>query len=121
MQITYWIVAGVVAAAFLFAGTFKIVTPKEKLKASGMNWTDLYSQSAVRGIGTAEVLGAIGVIVPPLTGIAEWLAPVAAVGLDIVMVGAIRAHRKLGEPVIVNVILGLLALAAAVLGFLVWV
>lgn len=121
MEIAYWIVAGVLAAAFLFAGAYKIATPKDKLKASGMNWTDSYSQAAVRGIGTAEVLGAIGVIVPPLTGIAAWLAPVAAVGLLIVMIGAIRAHRKLGEPVIANVILGLLAVAAAVLGFLVWV
>lgn len=121
MEIAYWIVAGVLAAAFLFAGAFKIVTPKEQLKAKGMNWTDSFSQAGIRGIGTAEVLGAIGVIVPPLTGILPWVAPVAAIGLVIVMVGAIRAHRKLGDTIIPNVVLGLLALATAVLGFLVWV
>ena len=121
MELAYWIVAGILAAAFVFAGVFKLVTPKDQLKAKGMNWTDAYSQAGVRGIGTAEILGALGVILPPLTGIAPWLAPVAAVGLVAVMIGAIRAHAKLGEPVIANVVLGLLALAAAVLGFLVWV
>jgi len=121
VELAYWIVAGVLAAAFVFAGAFKLVTPKAKLKANGMNWTDAYSQAGVRGIALAEVAGALGVILPPLTGIIPWLAPVAAVGLVAVMVGAIRAHATLHEPVIANVVLGALALTAAVLGFIVWV
>ena len=120
MEIAYWVVAGVLAAAFLFAGAFKIVTPKDGLKAKGMNWTDAFSQGAIRGIGTAEILGAIGVIVPPLVGVAEWLAPVAALGLVVVMIGAIRAHRKLSDTIVPNVILAVLALATAVLGFILW-
>ncbi len=75
----------------------------------------------MRGIGTAEILGAIGVIVPPLTGILPWLAPVAALGLVAVMIGAIRAHLKLGDTIVPNVILAALALATAVLGFILWV
>jgi hypothetical protein len=121
MEIAYWVVAGLLAAAFLFAGVFKLITPKEGLKAKGMNWTDQYSQPAIRGIAAAEVLGAVGVIVPPLVGIMPWLAPVAAIGLAIVMVGAMRAHRKLGDTIVPNVVLGLLAVAAAVLGFVVWI
>ena len=55
---------------------------------------------------------------PPLTGIAPWLAPVAALGLVIIMLGAIRAHRKRGGSIVPNIVFGLLALTAAVLGFI---
>ena len=98
-----------------------MVQTKEQLKAKGMNWTDLYEPRAIKGIGAAETAGAIGLIAPPLTGTAPWLAPVAALGLAAVMVGAARAHLKLNETIIPNVVLGVLALAAAVVGFLVWV
>ncbi len=113
MEIVYWIVGGLVAAAFLITGVFKLVQTKEQLKAKGMNWTDLYSPRAVKGIGVLELLGAVGLIVPPLTGIAVWLAPAAAVGLAAVMIGAARAHHKLGETIVPNVVLGALALATA--------
>jgi hypothetical protein len=120
MEIAYWIVAGLTAAAFVFTGVFKLVQSKEQLKAKGMNWTDQFSQGAIRGIGAAEILGALGLIVPPATGIAPVLAPIAGLGLVVVMAGAARAHRALGEPIIVNVVLAVFALASAVLGFLVW-
>ncbi len=120
MEIAYWIFGGLLAAAFLVTGAFKLFTPKAGLKAKGMDWTDDYSPAAIRGIGLAEVLGAVGVIVPPLTGIAAWLAPVAAVGLLLVMIGAIRTHRKRGENIVPNLVLGALAVVVAVLGFAVW-
>ena len=121
MEIAYWVLGGLVAAAFALTGTFKLVQTKEQLKAKGQNWTDLYSPRAVKGIGALELLGAVGLIVPPLTGIAPWLAPVAALGLVVVMIGAARAHLKLGETIVPNVVLGALAFATAVVGFLVWV
>ena len=120
MEIVYWVLAGLLAAAFAFTGMFKLTQTKEQLKAKGMNWTDLYSANAVKGVGAVEVLAAAGLIAPPLAGIATWLAPLAAVGLVIVMVGAARAHARLGEPIIPNVVLGALAAATAVVGFLVW-
>ena len=121
MELAYWIVAGLTAAAFAFTGVFKLALSKEQLKAKGMNWTDQFSQNGIRGIALAEILGAIGLIVPPLTDIAPWLAPVAGLGLAIVMVGAARAHQKLDETIVPNVVLGVLALASAVLGFIVWI
>ena len=121
MEIAYWIVAGLTAAAFAFTGVFKLVLSKEQLKAKGMNWTDEFSQNAIRGIAAAEIIGAIGLILPPAVGIAPILAPLAGLGLVIVMIGASRAHHKLGETIIPNVVLGVLALASAVLGFLAWV
>ena len=107
--------------AFAFTGMLKLTQTKEQLKAKGQNWTDLYSSNGVKAIGVVEVLAAAGLIAPPLTGIAPWLAPVAALGLVVVMIGAARAHRKLNETVIPNVALAVLALAAAVVGFVVWV
>ena len=67
-----------------------------------------------RFIGAAEILAGIGLILPALTGILPWLTPLAAVGLIIVMVGAVIFHipRKEYPNIAFNVIL--LALAAFV-------
>lgn len=115
MNIALWIVAGLVALGFLFAGVNKIAQPREKLQQS-MAWVEDFSPTQIKLIGAAEVLGAIGLIVPPLTGIAPILAPIAATGLVVVMVGAAITHLRRGErPVIgANVVLGLLAAFVAV-------
>ena len=120
METAYWIVAGLTAALFLFTGAFKLALSKDALREKGMEWTVDFTPNGVRAIGIAEIAGAIGLIVPPLTGIAPWLAPVAALGLVVIMLGAIRAHRKRGGSIAPNIVFGLLALAAAVLGFIVW-
>ncbi len=43
-------------------------------------------------IGISELLAAVGLILPGLTGIMPWLTPLAATGLIIVMVGAMTFH-----------------------------
>jgi uncharacterized membrane protein YphA (DoxX/SURF4 family) len=121
VTVAYWILAGLLALAFVFSGIFKILQSKEQLRSKGMEWTVDYSQNAIRGIGAAEILGAVGLIVPPLTGIAPVLAPIAAVGLLVIMVGAIRAHLKRGGTFIPNIVLGFLAIVVAILGIIVWV
>lgn len=60
-------------------------------------------------IGLAEVLGAVGLIVPWATRIVPVLTPVAAVGLAVLMAGAAQTHRRRKEPAIV------LAIIAAVI------
>jgi uncharacterized membrane protein YphA (DoxX/SURF4 family) len=122
VNITLWIVAAVLALAFLGAGAMKLTQPKEKLAASGMGWTESFSPGAVKAIGAAEVLGALGLILPALTGIATFLVPLAATGLVLIMVGAIITHlrRKEGQMVVVNVILGALALFVAIGRFGAW-
>ncbi|MFB9714646.1 DoxX family protein [Arthrobacter methylotrophus] len=116
MNITLWIIASVLALAFLAAGLMKIAQPQEKLATSGLAWTEDFSSGAVKAIGSIEVLAALGLILPAVSGIATFLVPVAATGLAIVMVGAIITHLKRGEKqaVIVNVALGVLALFVAV-------
>jgi hypothetical protein len=63
-----------------------------------------------------EILGALGVILPWLTGIAPILTPIAAVGLVVVQIGALRVHlvRNERQPLPANVLLLLLAGFAAV-------
>ncbi len=119
MNVVLWIIAGLLAAAFGAAGLMKLTSPKEKLAASGMGWTEDYSAGQVKTIGTLEVLGAIGLILPAVLGIAEVLTPLAAVGLTLLMAGAAVTHlkRKEGKQVPVNVVLGGLAIFVAVMRF----
>ena len=114
MNVVLWIVAGVLAAAFLGAGLMKLGQPKKKLADSGMGWTEDFSDGAVKGIGVLEVLGALGLILPAALDILPILVPIAATGLALVMLGAAITHarRKESQMIVVNVVL--LALAAFV-------
>lgn len=119
MTIALWIVNGLLALAFLFAGVTKLARPKEALTTAGMAWVEDFSSPAVKGIGTAEVLAALGLILPFATGIAVVLTPIAAIGLVLLMAGAVITHLRRKEAFIPPLVLGLLAAASAVLGFLV--
>lgn len=78
-----WIVQGLLALLFLFAGGMKLVLPIEEMTKE-MPMPGLF----LRFIGAVEVLGGIGLIVPGLVGIAPGLTALAAAGLAIVMIGA---------------------------------
>ncbi len=97
----------------------KLSQPKAKLVASGMAWTEDFSDGQVKGIGAVEVLGAIGLILPAATGIAAILTPLAAAGLAVTMVGAALTHMRRGEGsmVPINLVLGGLAVFVAVMRF----
>ena len=110
MGIALWVAQVLLAVAFLGAGATKLSQPKEKL-AKNMAWVEDFSQPAVRLIGALEVLGAIGVVLPALTGILPWLTPLAALGLVLLMVGAALTHLRRTEygNVAVNALLLILA------------
>ena len=65
------------------------------------------------------MLGAVAVIAAPLTGLLPILAPIAAIGLALIQLLAIFAHKKLDEPFGKNVVLMLLGAAVATLWFIV--
>ncbi|MEV6344706.1 DoxX family protein [Actinoplanes sp. NPDC051851] len=115
MNIVLWIIAGLLAVAFLGAGAMKLSQPREKLVASGMGWAGDFSPGAVKAIGALELLAAIGLILPAALDIAPVLVPLAAVGLVLTMIGAIVVHaRRKENPMIVpNVVLLLLAAVVA--------
>jgi uncharacterized membrane protein YphA (DoxX/SURF4 family) len=114
VNIVLWIVAWLLALAFLAAGGMKLAQPKEKLVASGMGWADGFGDGTVKLIGALEVLGAIGVVLPAALDVVPVLAALAAVGLALVMVGAVITHARRHESQMIAVNLVLLVLAAAV-------
>ena len=100
MNIALWILQGFLAAIFLIAGAIKVIKSKDELKVLGgekMNWVDSISAVSVKLIGTIEVLAAIGLILPQLTGILPWLVPLAAFGLVLTMIGAVMLHQRRGD------------------------
>lgn len=118
MIIALWVVNGLLALAFLGAGTMKLLKSKEAIVAGGMRWAEDVSPAGIKAIGAVELLGAIGLILPLLLNV-PVLAPIAAVGLVITMAVAIVVHVRLNEKFVTNIVLGGLAVASAVLGFLV--
>lgn len=110
MDIALWIVSGILAAVYLGAGILKSTRPKDRLQPM-LPWVEDLTATQVRLIGVAEFLGAIGLILPWLTGIAPVLTPLAAVGLVIVQVGAVVVHLRRREPQVlpVNIVLLLAA------------
>ncbi len=110
MNIVLWIIAGILAAAFLAAGGMKLSQPKEKMLAS-QPWSEDFSAGAIKGIGALEVLAAVGLILPAVLDIVPVLVPLAAVGLVLLMLGAMVTHarRKENQAIIVNVVLAGLA------------
>ena len=113
MNIFIWIAQILLALVFAGSGISKLVQPYEKL-AARMAYANDFTPGVMRAIGTLEVLGAIGVVLPVLTGILPWLTPLAAGGLAVNMGGAVSTHlrRKEYPMIIVNLIL--LALAGFV-------
>ncbi len=114
MNIALWIIAGLLAAAFLASGALKLLQPKDQLVASGAEFLDGFGPGSIKAIGLLEVLAAVGLVLPAALDIAPVLVPLAALGLVVMVIGAIIAqlrHRQL-QPMVANVIV--IALAAVV-------
>jgi uncharacterized membrane protein YphA (DoxX/SURF4 family) len=107
-----WIVQGLLAVMFLFAGGSKLVMSAAQMTEQGAAVGGVQPPLAfIRFIGVCEVLGAIGVVVPWLTGIRPGLTPLAAAGLAVIMIGATVVNLTTTVPAlaIFTAILGLLA------------
>lgn len=114
MNIVLWVIAAVLAAAFLGAGLLKLTQPREKLVASGMGWAEGFSAGTVKLIGGLEILAAVGLILPALLDIAPVLVPLAALGLVLMMIGAAITHARRKEYQAIGITVVLLILAAVV-------
>src|SRR4051812_12939559 len=90
-SVTLWIIQGLLAALFLFAGGMKLVMPIAALtqQSSLPGWF-------LRFIGVAEVLGAVGLVLPGLLRIRPGLTPIAAAGLVVIMTGATLLTMPMG-------------------------
>jgi uncharacterized membrane protein YphA (DoxX/SURF4 family) len=106
MTYALWIVQGLLALLFLFAGVMKLIMPMEELaKEAGMPGPFLIF------IAVVEALGAIGLILPGLLRIRPGLTPLAAAGLVIIMIGATVTSFVSGGVVmaLMPLVVGLLA------------
>lgn len=118
MNLALWIVAGLLAAAYLVSGVGKLIMSKEKIAATSHAalWVEDFSAGALKVIGALEVLAAVGLILPAALDIAPVLVPLAATGLVLLMIGAVITRLRRHE---LKVMLGdLLYLALA--AFVAW-
>lgn len=113
-NVTLWVIQGLLAALFLFAGSMKLILPIEAMAGpvSLPGWF-------LRFIGVAEVTGAIGLILPWLTRLQPRLTPVAASGLVIIMSGA-TVITVLGGPAATAAVPFVVGLLAATVAYARW-
>jgi hypothetical protein len=119
MRTAYWIIAGLLALFSLYSGGVKVLRSREQLLPM-MAWVDTTPMPAVRALGAVEVLGALGLVLPPLTGIVPWLALAAAVGFVVLQLGATRVHLRRGDRQIALNLTLLVAAAVTVWTATVW-
>lgn len=102
-----WILQGLLALLFLFAGVMKFVMPVEQMNnGSPVQLSGLL----LHFVGICEILGALGLVLPGLTGIRPGLTPLAAVCLAILMAGAVVIPLVGGSvsPALFPLVVGLL-------------
>lgn len=116
MNKAIWFLQVLVAFAFVGSGGMKLATPPASLRANpNMGWSNDFSDRDIKAIGAAEVLGAIGLIVPAATGVLPILTPIAGGALAVVMGGAAYTHVNRHEAPVPPIVLGMLALTAGLL------
>ncbi len=109
-----WIIQGLLTVVFLFAGGSKFVMSVEQMNAGGSIYLPGWF---LHFIGVCEMLGAIGMILPGLTGIQPQLTPIGAAGLVIIMIGAVTITLMGGMGVgaaLVPAVVGVLAAWVAI-------
>jgi hypothetical protein len=119
MAIALWIVRVVVALVFFVIGGLKAIRSTRPGKKPGE--ADISIPLPLRVLGGAEVLGALGLILPVATGIAPVLTIAAAVCLGIVMVGASIIHLVHRDKLLALTLTLLVLVVFTVIGHLVWV
>jgi len=90
-----WVFSAVLALFFLIVGVFQPFFHEQA--RDRFPWVKDVPPALVRVIGVAEILGALGLILPAGTGIYAWPMPVAAVGLGLLMLMAVQFHPRRHE------------------------
>ena len=113
MNIALWVIQLLLAVTFLASAVIKLARPRLALAAQ-MPYVEDFTDAQIKGIGGLELLASIGLVLPPLVHVATFLTPLAAVGLILVMGGAIFTHLRRHEPQMAVFNVALLVLAAVV-------
>ena len=109
--------AGQIALALLFlvTGGAKLALTMSDL-ATLMPWAGMTPEPAIRLIGALELAGALGLVLPALTGVRPALTSVAAAGLAVLMAIATGFHVVRGE----SASAALPAIACVIAGAVAW-
>jgi len=91
-----WSAQGILGSVFTAIGAFKLLGSMPTLTRA-FQWPGELGTRMTRTIGATELAGGIGVVAPAATRIAPVLTPVAAVGLDTVMLLAAAYHLRKKE------------------------
>lgn len=99
MNIALWIIAGLTAAAYVVGGGAQVLLTKQRYRALGasQHWVDDFSASHLKAIGVTKLVGAVGLVLPGILGVATVLVPLAACGLMLVMAGAATTRFRRSE------------------------
>ena len=113
MNIGLWILQVCLSLLFITFGYMKLVKSKDELKGiDTLHYVDDFSERNLKLIGILEVLGAIGLVLPQLTGILPWLVTLSSFGLVLTMLVAMIVHLRRGDglkSVMINIILLLMS------------
>jgi uncharacterized membrane protein YphA (DoxX/SURF4 family) len=115
MEILLWIVQIALAAVFAAAGLAKLTKTREEL-APRMTWVTHSSDAFVKTVGALELMASVGLVLPAALGVVPQLTALAAAGVVLLMLGAIktnRDHHEL-ERVPLNLVIAALALVVAI-------
>jgi len=115
MDVVLWIIAGLLAGAFFAGGVAKLLVPKDRLATfPGGGWVDRFSPGAVKALGVVDILAAVGLVLPAALDVAPVLVPLAAVGVVLLMTGAVVTRLRSHLPAAVPADLTYLVLAVVV-------
>lgn len=112
MNRTLWVLQIVTGLLFLFFGVFHYLVPEDI--PTRVEWMHDLSSTQHYLIGTLEILGGLGLILPGLAHIATWLTPMAGAGLLLIMLAAVFWH--IGRDEYANAVANLSL--TAILGFI---
>ena len=108
MNIALWIAQILLAAMYGMAGSMKAFQPAKVRENPQMTWAKNRSNGFIRFVVISELLGALGLILPLVTGILPWLTVLAAVGLLLIQLLAIFTEhlpKKEYNVIPINVVL----------------
>ncbi|SCK36076.1 DoxX family protein [Streptomyces sp. WMMB 322] len=95
MNTALWSAQILLAVLFLVSGSLKVSMRKDRLIATGQTGVAPFPPAVIKTTAVCELLAVAGLLLPRLTGVAPLLTPLAAVGLALVMVGAVTSHGSL--------------------------
>ena len=115
MLVFLWVAEIVMALLYFGLGVMRLVQPYPKL-VRVLRWPADFPAWAVKLIGVAEILGAVGLLLPAATDVAPVLTPIAASALAVMMALAVAVHLRRGERhrVALPAILGLVNIFVAI-------